>query len=502
VAFRRALLPARARAGILAGAAAALLGLPAAAPAAPRTPVLTKLRCVPAGTPACAGGVSVPVGRRLQFSGRRLTNGMRVTFRWSRGALATKLRRERYGYTARVPAGTRAGTVSVTVTSRAGRRSRAVRIRIVSSGPAPVSGPKAVGLPDSFAGHGMWIWELARTERGSVQRIADRARAANLQAVFVKAADGGATWPQFSPELVQTLKAAGLKVCAWQFVYGTKPEDEAAAALAAIARGADCFVIDAEGQYEGKYAAAQTYVRALRAGVGPDYPIALTSFPYTDYHPALPYSVFLGPGGAQVNAPQAYWKDIGGSVDAVSARTFVHNRIYGAPLVPLGQTYQDPAAAELQRFRQVWSSYGAGGLSWWDWQETSDAEFLTLGGPAPASTTLPDPGWPALGKGSKGDQVVWLQQHLRSADAALAVTGAFDGATVAAVKQLQAARGFAQTGTMDPVTWQAALSLPAAAVDWTTDKAPWASGASARAAGARRTEIPTVGAGGSGGSGG
>jgi hypothetical protein len=497
-----AFVPMSFRAVAVAFATAALLGLPATAPAAPRTPVLTKIRCVPAGAPSCAAGVSVPAGRQLQLSGRRLTSGMRVTFRWPQGALATKLRKGRGGYTVRVPAGTRAGSVTVRVTDRAGRRSRAIRIRVLSSGPAPVTPPQVAGLPPAFAGHGMWIWELARTEQGDVQRIAERARAANFQTVFIKGADGADTWRQFTPELVQTLKAAGLTVCAWQFVYGTKPEAEAAAALAAIARGADCFVIDAEGQYEGKYAAAQTYVRAWRAGGGADYPIALTSFPYTDYHPALPYSVFLGPGGAQVNAPQAYWKDIGGSVDAVSARTFVHNRIYGAPLVPLGQTYQDPAAAELQRFRQVWSSYGAGGLSWWDWQETSDAEFLTLGGPAPGTTTLPDPGWPALGKGSKGDQVVWLQQHLRSADAALAVTGAFDGATVAAVKQLQAARGFAQTGTMDPVTWQAALSLPAAAVDWTTDKAPWASGASARAAGARRTEIPTVGAGGSGGSGG
>jgi peptidoglycan hydrolase-like protein with peptidoglycan-binding domain len=480
----------------LAVGAATLLGLPGAAPAAPRAPVITKIRCIPAGTPACAAGISVTVGRKLQFSGRRLTSGMRVTFRWPSGALATKLRKDRNGYTARVPAGTRPGSVSVTVTGRGGRRSKPVRIRILGSGPAPVSAPHVIGLPASFAGHGMWIWELSKTEKGDVQRIADRARAANLQAVFIKGADGGSIWRQFTPELVQALKAAGLKVCAWQFVYGTNPEAEAQAALAAIARGADCFVIDAEGQYEGKYAAAQKYLQVLRAGVGQDYPVALTSFPYTDYHPRLPYSVFLGPGGAQVNAPQVYWKDIGGTVDAVSARSFAHNRIYGAPLVPLGQTYQNPGDEELQRFRQVWGAYGAGGLSWWDWQETSDAEFLTLGAPAPPATTLADPGWPALGNGSKGDQVVWLQQHLHSAEAPLAVTGIFDAATIAAVRQLQGTRGYSQTGSMDPVTWQAALSLPVTPVDWTTRKPPGASAASARAAGVHRTDIPTVGAGG------
>ncbi len=493
---------ARRRPSLTAATALALVavgGLPGAAPAAARTPVITKIRCVPAGTPSCAAGVSVTVGRTLQLSGRRLKDGMRTTFRWPSGALATKLRRSRAGYTAKVPPGTRPGTVAVTVTDGAGRRSPAIRIRVVGSGPSPVVAAPVAGLPAAFTGHGMWIWELPRTEGGNVAKIAERARAANMQAVFVKGADGGDTWKQFTPELIQQLKAAGLKVCAWQFVYGNNPTAEAKAALAAIARGAECFVIDAEGQYEGKYAAAQRYVTALRAGVGPEYPIALTSFPYTDYHPTLPYSVFLGPGGAQVNAPQVYWKDIGGTVDAVSARSFVHNRVYGAPIVPVGQTYQNPPARDLQRFRQAWTAYGSGGLSWWSWQETGAAEFATLGMPAPAPMPLADPGWPAPAKGSKGDQVVWLQQHLRSLVPGLPITGVYDAATVAAVRRLQAERGFAQTGAMDPVTWQVALALAVVPVDWTARPAPGTSSGSARAAGAGRTDIPTVGAGGLGG---
>ena len=70
-------------------------------------------------------------------------------------------------------------------------------------------------------------------------------------------------------------------------------------------------MIDAEVEYGGKYAAAQTYIDTLRAGVGPAYPIGLASFPYVDYHESMPYSVFLGPGGAQYNVPQVYWKAIG-----------------------------------------------------------------------------------------------------------------------------------------------------------------------------------------------
>jgi len=57
----------------------------------------------------------------------------------------------------------------------------------------------------------------------------------------------------------------------------------------------DCLVLDVEGQYEGKYAQASYYMSSLRSIVGADYPLGLASFPYVDYHPALPYSVFLGP---------------------------------------------------------------------------------------------------------------------------------------------------------------------------------------------------------------
>ena len=38
-------------------------------------------------------------------SGKRIYKGMRVSFRWPRGALATKLDHTRVGYVARVPAG-------------------------------------------------------------------------------------------------------------------------------------------------------------------------------------------------------------------------------------------------------------------------------------------------------------------------------------------------------------------------------------------------------------
>src|SRR6185437_9928868 len=122
---------------------------------------------------------------------------------------------------------------------------------------------------------------------------------------------------------------------------------------AAVHDGADCLVIDAESEYEGKYVSAQVYIQRLRALIGYSYPLVLAGFPYIDYHPSFPYSVFLGPGGAQYNAPQMYWRDIGTSVAAVYAHTYSLNRIYQRAIFPLGQLYSHPPPRQIVRFREL-----------------------------------------------------------------------------------------------------------------------------------------------------
>lgn len=476
---------------ICAGSAAAhSASADAAVKVNPRAPKLAALRCVPVSASSCKQGIAVRVGKQIQLRGTKLKLGMRVTFRWSKGALATKLHHGKAGWVARVPPGTRPGAVQVTVRDRAGRRSNVKKIKVLAE-PKATPRPATTGggaLPAAFRGNGMWIWQMEKSEGGNVDQIAARAAAAGVTTVFVKAGDGTTPWAQFNPLLIGALHQYGIKACAWQFVYGNSPANEASVAIAAIQAGADCFVIDAESAYEGKYAAAQTYMTALRGAVGTTYPIGLTSFPYVDYHPGLPFSVFLGPGGAQANLPQAYWKDIGGTVDAISAHTLAHNRIYQTPIAPLGQTYDNPAAADLRRFRQLWAAYGAEGLSWWSWQATDAAHWKVLNEAAPAATVEPDPGYPALGKGAKGDEVIWLQEHLTQTYPTVTVTGKFDSATIAAIQALQTANGIPVTGTTDASTWQVALKLPFVAVDWTASAAK-AAAKTAKAARAQKSEL-------------
>jgi peptidoglycan hydrolase-like protein with peptidoglycan-binding domain len=326
----------------------------------------------------------------------------------------------------------------------------------------------AVGA-GAFEGQGMWIWYVSRSSGGSTQAIISQARAAGVTTVFVKSSDGSSNyWSQFSPSLVAALHAGGLKVCAWQYVYGSNPSGEAALGAKAVANGADCLVIDAEAEYEGKYAAAQTYVNGLRAKIGPSYPLGLSSFPYVSYHSSFPYSVFLGPGAAQFNLPQMYWKTIGVSVDTIYANTYIANRLYQRPIFPLGQTYEGASSSDLLRFREEAVDYSAAGWSFWDWQETTSSGWGALTAPmAPLTSVTPNTSYPELSKGSKGDQALWLQEHLATAVPSQETTGSFGAQTTANLKTFQSAHGIEPTGVATAQTWAALLSLEPVAVNWT-----------------------------------
>src|SRR5436190_5246833 len=334
--------------------------------------------------------------------------------------------------------------------------------------PPPLTNAQASPSPSAFEGDGMWIWYVNQSSGGRVSSIAKRAQASGIETLFIKAGDGRKPWAQFNRSLVDKLHSYGLHVCAWQYVYGRYPATEAKIGAYAKKAGAECFVIDAEAEVEGRYAAASTYMRKLRAGVGSGYPIGVAPFPYVDYHPGYPYSVFLGPGGAQFNVPQMYWKAIGVSVDRIYQHTYTYNEIWGRPIAPLGQTYMAPPRSDLLRFRDMASAYRAPGLSWWSWQATTSSGWSALGvDRAPVNAAHgPTPVAPTLARGSKGDMVVWAQEHLLAAHKNVKVNGVFDTRTLNAVKSFQRGQRLSVTGRVDVPTWRKLLARAAAKVAW------------------------------------
>jgi len=330
----------------------------------------------------------------------------------------------------------------------------------------PLAAPASAG---PFDGRGMWIWYVSASDSGNPTAIANQARANGIRTVFVKSGDGTNYWSQFSSRLVYFIHRGGVNVCAWQFVYGNDPVGEAYTAARAVRAGADCLVIDAEQTYEGRYLPAQTYLSVLRSLIGYRYPVGLASFPFTDFHPAFPFSVFLGHGGATFNLPQMYWQDIGESPAAVYAHTFADNQIYRRPIRPLGETTPGASSLDIELFRGLSVSYGAGGLSWWDFAWTgADGMWGAVSGPyRPASGSAPAP--PVLSEGSQGDMVLWMQELLASAIPSEGIDGNFGPQTLGNLRRFQASRGIAQTGQTGPLTWRALLRLPVVSVRFSAD---------------------------------
>jgi peptidoglycan hydrolase-like protein with peptidoglycan-binding domain len=493
--------------GALSGEASGAVAPSAEAPSTEVGSVrISAVSCVPAAQCSPDPHQVVEHGTLL-FEGEGLSAGMAVAFPRTPGGNITSsspvahLRQEGGGLALTVPLRARSGYITVLLGE--GQHSDfagpiEVLPRVPNSSAPEGSSP--------LEGQGMWIWHVSSSDGGQIAAIVAQAHAAGVSTLFIKSSDGSNKWfSQFSPELVAQLHADGLKVCAWQYVYGTHPAAEAALGARAVADGADCLVIDAEAQYEGRYAAAQRYLADLRAKVGAAYPLGLTSLAFVSQHLAFPYSVFLGPGGAQFNLPQMYWKDIGVSVNSVFAITYAANDIYGRPIFPLGQTFGRVSAAEVLHFRRDALQYGATGTSFWDFEETRSSGWdalaeplaqLSSGAPLSSSTTASGGGgnlssdtpasasssvsgvgavsthvhavaYPELGLGAKGDPVLWMQEHLARAIPAQETTGRFNTATTRNLIAFQSAHAIAPSGRTNAATWAALLALSPVAVDWT-----------------------------------
>jgi hypothetical protein len=336
--------------------------------------------------------------------------------------------------------------------------------------------PSTITVPKTnpFKGRAMWIWEMPYTDGGNVAAIIAQAKRYGIGALYIKSSDGTGYWSQFSKSLVTDLHEAGIKVCAWQYVYGNQPVIEADLGARAIRDGADCLVIDAESQYQSRYPAAQTYIARLRKLIGNRFPVGLAGFPYIGYHLTFPYSVFLGPGGAQYNLPQMYWADIGTSVSSLYAITYEYNEIYRRPIFPLGQLWNSGRGMSvntIEQFNTLASAYGATGVSWWDWQSAPLSYFNAITRKAPLLVSLGVNRTPAsVFRGNKGDLVIWAQEHLYGAGYRVAVDGQFGPQTQSAVRAFQRKNRLAATGVVNGLTWDALVKTPPVSVRWTRVK--------------------------------
>jgi hypothetical protein len=310
----------------------------------------------------------------------------------------------------------------------------------------------------AFRGTALWV-----NQGTSTQALAAQARQAGAGTLIVKAAEGTTPEPQFSAALVEQLHGQGLTVCAWVFVYGLDPQGEAQAALAAVQAGASCLVVDAEGQYDKRYGAAQAYVKTLRNRLGGAFPIALAGQAEVLEHPTFPYSVFLGPGGFAVDMPQDYWRELGLSVPGSLRATLGVNAIYGRAIDPVGQLFDGATPSELQAFTSLAERYGCSGSSYFDADVAEPAQLSAL---VPVRGARMRATIPTIRPGADGDEIVWAQELLNAAGARLPVGGFFGATTARALASFQRRHRLPANGLLTGASWRALLRYRAREPSW------------------------------------
>ena len=187
--------------------------------------------------------------------------------------------------------------------------------------------------------------------------------------LIIKSSDGTSFWSsQFTPQLVSALHAGGMQRVRLAVRVRQPPDHRGLQGRRAVRDGADCLIIDAETEYQGKYVPAQSYIRRLRTLIGsatrspwPASPTSTTtpgSRTRSSSDPAgLSTTCRRCTGGTSARPPTRCSPTPTRTTGSTSARS-----------IPLGQIYGSPPAHQIFRFRQLSRAYGAGGVSWWDWQ--------------------------------------------------------------------------------------------------------------------------------------
>ncbi len=237
----------------------------------------------------------------------------------------------------------------------------------------------------SINGKGFFIWKIKDCEKGDPNAIVKAAQDAGMTHILIKIADGAYPYNvvrETKQDLIEpvaaALKAAGIAVWGWHYVYGEYPINEANIAVSQMKRfNLDGYVIDAEWEYKepGKKNAASTYMKILRKNL-PDIPIALSSYRFPAYHPQLPWKTFLE--YCDYNMPQVYWEKAH-NPEAQLVRTLREFQALtpNRPVIPTGPTYRAgswiPTAKDLKEFLLTSKKLNFPAANFFSWDECRPA---------------------------------------------------------------------------------------------------------------------------------
>ncbi len=225
-----------------------------------------------------------------------------------------------------------------------------------------------------LAGKGFFIWKIRDCEGGDPFAIAEQAAQSNLSHVLIKCADGPYRYNIFDsrdliPDLASALRDKGIQVWLWQYIYGINPGAEAMVAIERINQlQPDGFVVNAEAEYKRRPAQAESYMRALKSGIGSDLLIALSTYRFPALHREFPFKQFMD--YCDFAMPQVYWMKADNPRMQLE-RTLAEYQQFGKPVFPTGACFREhgwqPKAAEIIEFMQACKELSLQGCNFWEW---------------------------------------------------------------------------------------------------------------------------------------
>jgi hypothetical protein len=227
-------------------------------------------------------------------------------------------------------------------------------------------------------GKGYYIWKLAEKEI-NLATLADELHAGGFGHVIIKICEAssrynfnGTTQTDRVPPVLAALKAKGISVWGFGFVYGNNPTGEADQAIKRVNElGVDGYVVNAEGAYYNKPAQAKTYMSRIRAGI--KCPIALSSFRWPQYHDkppsVFPFREFLE--YCDLAMPQVYWVGATNSAEQLVSCLAEYAKLApGMPIVPTGAAYQEngwkPTPGQISDFFDKVKELKLTGCNFWE----------------------------------------------------------------------------------------------------------------------------------------
>lgn len=216
-------------------------------------------------------------------------------------------------------------------------------------------------------GKWLWVWEVSAS--GDIQTVITQAKESGSVGLVVKAFDGIEVWPQFAAAQ-DAVKAAGLRLAAWGYVYPQNVAQTAQAAKAAVTAGAEFVILDAEVEFETPAGPinAQELGGYLRDAL-PDTTIGYTTFALPAFHALFPFVEFSR--FCDFVAPQCYWADAGMNPETMLDQSIQQLQGYGKRIFPVGQAYPPATAADIAEFGAACAKRWIEGVSFWDAQSSS-----------------------------------------------------------------------------------------------------------------------------------